>query len=424
MRIGRTRRLSLDMFRALCGEDAFPNVAVLTSMWSTDASSTEFARQAAREEQLKDKYLTDILGAGGLVMRLKSKDSATIDTASTQHVFHALLAAWKDDKITLRIQHELVNDRVLLHATAAGTVLSAHLDVSRQTVEAEITKLHATIQDARAGGGSDPARVLQEQQSAVRQHHRQLRADQEAMNVSFLQVHDEEMRRLTAQLVAVTAGWRQELAARERAQALREQVLAEVRAAALHGEATIADLRWQQQEMTLRHREKDTLQTQQLAVFTREQQRRQAWEVRYHAQLVQQGQWREDAYRSELERTRKEMQLMRDDLAKRLTTAEKAKRAWVGPLLQGVASGGLGLAGTLITAAIHDIFTANAKRFPDRECVVETKSSQSKERSFTYRQINESSNRLAHHLLAHGCQTGAVAMIYAYRSADLVVAYM
>ncbi|CAK7564566.1 MAG: putative NRPS-like protein biosynthetic cluster [Sporothrix epigloea] len=74
--------------------------------------------------------------------------------------------------------------------------------------------------------------------------------------------------------------------------------------------------------------------------------------------------------------------------------------------------------------AIHDIFAANAKRHPDRECVVETKSSQSPTRSFSYRQINEGANRLAHHLLSHGCEIGDVAMIYAYRGVDLVVAYM
>lgn len=350
-RIGRARRLNLDMFRALCGEDAFPNVAVLTSMWSTDESSTEFSRQAAREEQLKDEYLTDVLGAGGLVKRLKSKDSATIDAASAQDIFRALFATWKDDKITLRIQHDLVNDRAPLHATAAGKVLSSHLDETRQNFEAEITKLHQAIQETRAGDGGDQVRALvRDQQAAVQQHLRQLRADQESMNVSFLQVHAEEMKRMTAQLSAVKSRWRQDLAALEREQTLREQVLAEVRASALQGDATIADLRQQQQQMTLRRREQDAVQTEQLAVFAREQERRKEWEARYHAQLVQQGQWREDGYRLELERTRKELQLMRDDLGKRIATAEKAKRAWVGPLLQGVATGGLGLVGTLVTA--------------------------------------------------------------------------
>ncbi|UKZ51964.1 putative NRPS-like protein biosynthetic cluster [Trichoderma virens] len=74
--------------------------------------------------------------------------------------------------------------------------------------------------------------------------------------------------------------------------------------------------------------------------------------------------------------------------------------------------------------AIHEIFAQNAKKFPDRECVVETKGSQSNGRTFTYRQINESANLLAHHFLSHGCNVGDVVMIYAYRGVELVVAYM
>ncbi|OAA38789.1 aminoadipate reductase enzyme [Cordyceps fumosorosea ARSEF 2679] len=74
--------------------------------------------------------------------------------------------------------------------------------------------------------------------------------------------------------------------------------------------------------------------------------------------------------------------------------------------------------------AIHDIFADNAKRVPDRQCVIETRSSRSPERTFTYRQINQASNQIAHHLIAHGCNVGDVVVIYAYRGVDLVVAYM
>jgi len=72
-----------------------------------------------------------------------------------------------------------------------------------------------------------------------------------------------------------------------------------------------------------------------------------------------------------------------------------------------------------IYAAIHEIFASNAKRFPDRPCVIETGSPRTAQRTFTYRQINESSNQLAHHFLAHGCEVGDVAMIYAYRGSVL-----
>ncbi|KAK9650782.1 large subunit of alpha-aminoadipate reductase [Aspergillus fumigatus] len=74
--------------------------------------------------------------------------------------------------------------------------------------------------------------------------------------------------------------------------------------------------------------------------------------------------------------------------------------------------------------AIHDIFAQNAEKHPDKLCVVETKSEQSPHREFTYRQINEASNILGHHLVRAGIERGDVVMVYAYRGVDLVVAVM
>ncbi|RKF74366.1 L-2-aminoadipate reductase large subunit [Golovinomyces cichoracearum] len=69
-------------------------------------------------------------------------------------------------------------------------------------------------------------------------------------------------------------------------------------------------------------------------------------------------------------------------------------------------------------------FCENAKKFPDRTCVVETKSSKSAERVFTYKQIFEASNILAHFLCINGIGHGDVVMIWAHRSVDLVVSIM
>lgn len=74
--------------------------------------------------------------------------------------------------------------------------------------------------------------------------------------------------------------------------------------------------------------------------------------------------------------------------------------------------------------AIQDIFTANAEAHPDRICVVETASGSSPRREFTYCQINEASNILAHHLVQSGIQRGEVVMSYSYRGVDLVVTVM
>lgn len=74
--------------------------------------------------------------------------------------------------------------------------------------------------------------------------------------------------------------------------------------------------------------------------------------------------------------------------------------------------------------AIHEIFASNAKAHPDRSCVVETASSTSSKRDFSYQQINEASNILAHHFVSNGVQRGEVIMVYAHRGVDLVVAVM
>ncbi|KAI7553830.1 large subunit of L-aminoadipate-semialdehyde dehydrogenase, partial [Hortaea werneckii] len=74
--------------------------------------------------------------------------------------------------------------------------------------------------------------------------------------------------------------------------------------------------------------------------------------------------------------------------------------------------------------AIHEIFASNAQKHPDQTCVIETASSGSSERVFTYKHIHEASNILAHHLVGNGVQRGEVVMVYAHRGVDLVVAVM
>lgn len=73
---------------------------------------------------------------------------------------------------------------------------------------------------------------------------------------------------------------------------------------------------------------------------------------------------------------------------------------------------------------IHEIFAANARKHPDRACVVETATSKTPERRFTYKQIFEATSVLSHHFVQHGVQRGEVVMIFAHRGVDLVVAIM
>lgn len=74
--------------------------------------------------------------------------------------------------------------------------------------------------------------------------------------------------------------------------------------------------------------------------------------------------------------------------------------------------------------AIHEIFHKNALKTPDAPCVTETASSITPERRFTYKQIYEASNILANQLHEKKITRGDVVMIFAYRSVELLIAFM
>ncbi|KAJ3399369.1 large subunit of alpha-aminoadipate reductase [Chytriomyces hyalinus] len=78
--------------------------------------------------------------------------------------------------------------------------------------------------------------------------------------------------------------------------------------------------------------------------------------------------------------------------------------------------------------AITDIFAKNAAAHPDRCCIVESLLSAdgitSTERTFSYKQIHEASNIVAHALIKGGIQREDVVVLYSYRGVDLVVAVM
>ncbi|KAF8662367.1 hypothetical protein AX16_001172 [Volvariella volvacea WC 439] len=79
--------------------------------------------------------------------------------------------------------------------------------------------------------------------------------------------------------------------------------------------------------------------------------------------------------------------------------------------------------------AITDIFSENAKKWPERPCVVQylpptSPTAVQDSITYTYGQIRRAANALAHHLIASGVQREEVVMVYAHRSVDLVVAVM
>jgi hypothetical protein len=172
----------------------------------------------------------------------------------------------------LQIQGELVNNTPLINIsqTAAGKVLSSHMDETCRQREAEINRLRETMQ---SGGGNQIAALtaaVEEQQAGLAQ----LRADQLAMNANLLQAHAEEQGRFAATIDGLEARWREDIAREIRKHALRERDLAEA-------SSPIARLRAREAEQA----------------------------------------------------SRRQLEAMNADFERRMAAAQMARGAWVGPVL-------------------------------------------------------------------------------------------
>ncbi len=68
--------------------------------------------------------------------------------------------------------------------------------------------------------------------------------------------------------------------------------------------------------------------------------------------------------------------------------------------------------------AVHTLFSQRAARVPERVAVID------RFESWTFRELDERSNQLAHCLRAHGIERGDVVAIYAHRSSSLIWAWL
>ena len=288
---------NVEIFRELCGEGAFPNIAVLTTMWTTDIQSLEYTKELQREEQLRNNYLLDILDEGGLMFRVKSRSGSSIDETSAKNIFADLFNSWKDDKITLKIQYELVIDpHATLNETAAGKVLLSHMEESSELYTSQIQEIGESLQNAATEISREP-NALREQRNEIEEYLSNIRRDQQNMHLSLLEIHIQERDRLVNEIGRLEQRWKDEMRTKEREQRHRERIL--------------------------------------LDLLRADDDRRKMHDQEQKA--------RQERHEAELETIRVEMETMRQETDAKLNATQKAKKAWVGPLLQGVASGGLGL---------------------------------------------------------------------------------
>ncbi|KAI0967998.1 P-loop containing nucleoside triphosphate hydrolase protein [Xylaria arbuscula] len=339
-RIGSVTRRNLEMMKALCGEDAYENIAIMTTMWSSDP--VEHEKQRRRENELRDIHLSDMLQGGSQIVNHSQSQTLSQRCSSAKNILAMMFDKWRDTPATLQIQHEMVNLNLTLNETSAGKIL-----------EQEIRRSHPRSSE-RELESSEVRRILVENNQAL-----------DAMRLSLLEIHKKQEQRFIKQVSTLQNEWKNTL--REKEEECRQKEL-EYRARILQRqEEDLNQRRWDAQESEASSRRLGAAES--ALAYEREtfieiarQGRRKLTELgelnqRQHNELMR-AKRRDQLVQEDLEKLKSELKDLREETQSKLDTTDKVKHKWVGPLLQGLATGGLGLVGTCITAGKLKILDA------------------------------------------------------------------
>ncbi|KAI5999560.1 P-loop containing nucleoside triphosphate hydrolase protein [Pisolithus albus] len=105
------------MFKALCGEENFKNVVLVTTMW--DEVTEEVG--SAREKELQSDLWRSMMNLGSTMQRFDGT------TESAWNIINSFSLAPPVQRRPLRIQREMVDEHLPLHRTAAGRAVLATL---------------------------------------------------------------------------------------------------------------------------------------------------------------------------------------------------------------------------------------------------------------------------------------------------------
>lgn len=136
VRFGGAAGRNLRMFRKLCGDDNLASVVLATTFWKQPVTQSE----EQREEQLKTNFWAPLISKGSRVVRQdREKQSGT-------EIIESIIN--RQTRVTLSIQHELVDQGKTVADTFAGNEVLQEMQALKKKHEHEITQLRADIKEA------------------------------------------------------------------------------------------------------------------------------------------------------------------------------------------------------------------------------------------------------------------------------------
>jgi hypothetical protein len=192
---------NLEIFKKLCGEAAFPNVRLVTTRWNQVKPGDEELKEAReREAQLiqSERYWAPMLKHGAAVRR------HTGDAQSAHAIVGELIA--QNQKRTLAIQREMIEDKTPLDRTTAGQLVLQEYDEMRRKYEVEMKELQESKREAIREKDQDGFAALQAQEQEFQALRQRAMKDQKGLQITFAALEEQKAKEVVARIGKWEAG--------------------------------------------------------------------------------------------------------------------------------------------------------------------------------------------------------------------------
>lgn len=157
-RVGGSSKKSIRLLEAMCGPEAYPGIAVVTTMWDKLSNRSDGDR---REAQLvaDPEFFGPLFSSSppAITMRYTGVRS------SAEAIVQELLLRSQERPIVLQIQRQLVDENLALEDTEAGMFVDSGLSQLQKQLQSELEELEQVLAEAQDEVTS--AQLKEEQQS-------------------------------------------------------------------------------------------------------------------------------------------------------------------------------------------------------------------------------------------------------------------
>ena len=173
------------MFRELCGEKTLKNVVLMTNMWGRVTPQ----QGMDREEQLKTDYFRAAIDKGAQLYR------HTNTPKSARAILRAIL---QNQPLVLKIQRELIDERMDIGQTGAGAELNREIREVVEKYQSDIKDLEVSMRKALEEKDEESREEMEMEKARLQGEMERLRKESEQMASQFEDARREMEERISA----------------------------------------------------------------------------------------------------------------------------------------------------------------------------------------------------------------------------------